>query len=121
MLKSIDEAPDDLAYEIKRYDDWDWDEAASISWLESGWRWDELNDTVKTSGRRCGEVIKVIDEIPVTAEISCSYFQLNSCDYPGTPIWFFFNTKQNVGTAHALWNERGWEPWFFSARELGLL
>ena len=120
MPYSIDDAPDDLAYEIKRYVDWNWDEAASISKLESDWKWDALNDSTNGGAIPCGTPIDSRGGVIITAERSISYFQLNSCNYPEWNPCHFYNVQQNVGTAHALWAERGWEPWFFSCQTLGL-
>lgn len=118
---SIDDAPDELAYEIKRYVDWSWDEAASISFLESGWRWETENDTTEDGLIPCGTPIDEKDGVTITSEHSISYFQINACNYPDWEWQHFFNVRQNVGTAHALWQERGWTPWYFSATELGLI
>lgn len=121
MPFSINDAPDDLAYEIRRYTDWDWDEAASISKMESGWEWDAEADTTQGGSIPCGTVIDVRNGVPVTAEHSISYFQINACNFPDWKWQHFFNVQQNVGTAHDLWSRRGWEPWYFSAQELGLV
>lgn len=118
---SVDDAPDDLAYEIKRYTDWNWDEAASISKLESGWRWDAELDTTEGGAIPCGTVIGELDGVLITAERSLSYFQINTCEFPDWNVDQLWNTKQNVGTAHMLWNQRRWSPWYLSARKLGLV
>lgn len=120
-MYSVDDAPDELAYEIKRYTDWDWNAAASISYLESGWNWDAEYDTTYGDPSACGRVLEVRNGITVTAEHSISYFMINGCNYTGWEWAHFFNVHQNVGTAHDLWSKRGWEPWYFSAQELGLL
>ena len=118
---SVDDAPDDLAYEIKRYTDWDWNEAASVSKLESDWKWDAQNDTTQGGTIPCGTPLSYRDGVLITAERSLSYFQINTCDFPDWDPGQLWNTKQNVGTAHMLWNQRGWGPWYFSAQKLGLL
>lgn len=122
MLKSIADAPLELAAPICEF--WpaaEWDNAASISFLESGWEWDAINDSTNGGQYACGEVIGMIDGVAVTAEISVGYFQINWCNYQGWKIGTLYNARQNAGTAHALWAERGWSPWHFSAKQLGLL
>lgn len=120
-LFSVDDAPDDLSYEIKRYTDWDWDQAASISKLESDWQWNAEADTTEGGSIPCGTIISVRDGVEITAEHSFSYFQINGCEFPDWNITQLWNTRQNVGTAHMLWASRGWAPWYFSAQRLGLL
>ena len=120
-LFHVDDAPDDLAYEIKRYTDWDWDQASSISKLESDWQWNAEADTTEGGSIPCGTIVSVRDGVEITAEHSYSYFQINACNFPDWDTTQLWNTRQNVGTAHMLWAARGWEPWYFSAQRLGLL
>jgi len=118
---TIDDAPEELAAPIREF--WppeEWDNAANISQLESGWQWDAENDTTDQE-HPCGSVIGARDGVEITAEHSIGYFQINACNYPDWNPGHFFNARQNAGTAHALWVERGWQPWFFSAQQLGLL
>lgn len=122
MLKSINEAPAEIADPIREF--WppeEWDNAASISFLESGWQWDAENDTTAGGSRPCGEVIATRGGVAISAEHSIGYFQINACNYPSWNPGHLFNARQNAGTAHALWLDRGWSPWFFSATQLGLL
>jgi hypothetical protein len=121
MLKSIDDAPEEIRTPIKEF--WpesEWDNAASISFLESGWNWDAENNTT-SSETPCGALLRVSTDVRVTAEHSIGYFQINSCNYPEWNPYSLFNARQNAGTAHALWATRGWSPWYFSAKQLGLL
>lgn len=98
----------------------EWDNAASIAWLESSWDAFALADTTDSS-HGCGAVISHRDGVAVTAERSVGYFQINSCNFPDWEWQRFYNTRHNAGTAHMLWGSRGWSPWYFSARRLGLL
>lgn len=114
------DAPAELQDAIKEFfPPEEWDNAAAISWLESGWRWFAENDTTMP-GLPCGTVLGSRGDVKVTAEHSISWFQINACNFPSWNPAHLFNTRQNVGTAHALWAERGWSPWYFSAQALGL-
>lgn len=121
-MYSINDAPTELADAIREFfPEAEWDNAASIAKLESGWDAFASRDTRDTN-HSCGAVIGVVNGVVVTAEWSISYFQINACNLP--PGWnpaHLFNTRHNVGTAHMLWAERGWSPWLFSAKTLGLL
>jgi hypothetical protein len=123
MLRSIDDAPQELAEAIREF--WpaeQWDNAASISWLESRWNAFAEADTTQGGAIPCGTPIEVRDGVIITAERSISWFQINACNLP--PGWnpaHLFNTRHNAGTAHDLYARRGWSPWYFSARALGLL
>lgn len=122
MFKSINDAPDEISSPIREF--WpseEWDNAASISFLESSWRWDAENDSTANGAYPCGTVIASLGGVTITAEHSIGYFQINACNYQGWNPGHLFNARQNAGTAHALWAERGWEPWYFSAKQLGLL
>lgn len=122
MLKSVNDAPAEIADPIREF--WpaeEWDNAASISFLESGWQWDAENDTTLGGRYPCGSVIATRGGVAITAEHSVGFFQINVCNFPGWNVGHLFNARQNAGTAHALWSNRGWEPWYFSAQQLGLL
>lgn len=122
MLKSVNDAPYEISMPIKEF--WpqsEWDNAASISFLESGWNWDALNDSAGALGVPCGTSIGTKGGVEVTAETSIGYFQINACNYPDWIPGTLYNARQNAGTAHALWSDRGWAPWYFSAQQLGLL
>jgi hypothetical protein len=115
------DAPAELAAVVMEF--WpeeEWDNAARIALLESGWDAFALEDSTR-SDAPCGTPIGQRDGVTITAERSVGYFQLNSCNFPDWEWQRFYNARHNAGTAHMLWSERGWSPWFFSARELGLL
>ena len=119
-MLSINDAPQDLAQSIREFfPEAEWDHAASIAFLESGWNPFALHDSIDAS-HPCGAPLEPIDGVTVTAEYSVSYFQINACNFPSWNPGMLFNTRHNVGTAHMLWAERGWQPWYFSARTLGL-
>jgi len=122
MLKSINDAPLEIADPIREF--WppeEWDNAASISFLESGWQWDSRNDSTRGGRVACGTVIGSRGGVAITAEDSIGYFQINACNFPSWDPGTLYNARQNAGTAHSLWMDRGWQPWFFSAQQLGLL
>lgn len=116
------QAPAELQAAITEF--WEpneWDHAAAVAYYESGWRWDAELDT-RRPGAPCGAFIDTRDGVRVSAEWSIGYFQINACNLPdGWNPAHLFNARQNAGTAHALWSERGWHPWYFSARALGLI
>ena len=122
MLKTIDEAPDELAQLVREFwPDQELDNAVSVSFLESGWSAFAENDT-RNASAPCGARLYVRAGQWVTAEWSIGWFQINACNLP--PEWkpvHLFNSRHNVGTAHAMWAERGWHPWFYSATQLGLI
>jgi hypothetical protein len=118
---SIGDAPDELASAVREFfPETEWDHAVSISYLESGWNALALRDTTD-SAHSCGADLTDIGQPGITAEVSISWFQINSCNFPNWISGTLYNTRQNVGTAHMLWADRGWQPWLFSARTLGLL
>lgn len=120
-MQSVNDAPCELACAIREF--WpqsEWDNAASIAFLESGWDAFAIADT-RDAAHPCGAIIGERQGVEVSAEYSISYFQLNACNFPDWPAERFFNARHNAGTAHALWAERGWQPWYFSAKTLGLL
>lgn len=115
------EAPQDLVVAVREFfPESEWDNALNVARLESGWDPFALADT--TDARHpCGSVIGSRGNVNITAERSVGYFQINSCNFPTWEWARLYNTRHNVGTAHMLWAERGWSPWYFSARTLGLL
>jgi hypothetical protein len=121
-MSNLDDAPQELRDSIREF--WpesEWENAASISLLESGWNAFALNDTTDFE-HPCGSVIDVRDGVTITAERSVGWFQINGCNLPPDWNWHhLYNTRHNCGTAHQLWAERGWYPWFFSATKLGLI
>jgi hypothetical protein len=116
-----DEAPAELLAAVTEF--WPEDEidnALGVAQLESGWNAFAKNDTATRYGG-CGVPIGSVQGVPVVSERSVGYFQINSCNFPSWEWQQFYNARHNAGTAHMLWAERGWSPWFFSARTLGLL
>ena len=120
-MSAIDDCPAELRQAIQEF--WppeEWDNAANISKLESGWNAFALLDTATRSGG-CGKPAGSINGVPTTAEYSVGWFQINTCNFPTWNPHHFYNTRHNAGTAHMLWEQRGWQPWFFSATTLGLI
>jgi hypothetical protein len=121
-MLSIESAPEELQSAIKEFfPPEEWDNAASISYLESGWNAFAELDTTKQGTIACGTPIGDLGGMPVSAEHSIGWFQINACNFQSWNWANFFNTRHNVGTAHMLWAERGWQPWYFSATQLGLI
>jgi hypothetical protein len=119
-MTAIEECPADLRIAIQEF--WpqaEWENAAAIAKLESGWDAFALNQSASDS-TPCGTVLYVRDGVTVTAERSVGYFQLNACNFPTWEWQRFYNARHSAGTAHMLWASRGWAPWYFSARALGL-
>jgi hypothetical protein len=98
----------------------EYDNAASIAWLESAWDAFAKLDTV-TASSPCGSVIETRSGVTITAERSVGYFQLNTCNFPDWEWQRLYNARHNCGTAHMLWDQQGWSAWYFSAKELGLI
>jgi hypothetical protein len=119
---TLSDAPAELQGPIAEF--WppeEWNNAARISYLESGWRWDAEADT-RDELHPCGAFLSYRNGVRVVAEWSIGYFQINACNLPdGWRLEHLWNVRQNAGTAHQLWAERGWSPWYFSAQRLGLL
>lgn len=119
---TFDDAPQELQLGVSEF--WpqsEWDNAVRISLLESGWSAFAENDT-RSQTNPCGSVLRYKDGLAILAEWSIGWFQINVCTMD--PSWDarrLFNTRENCGTAHALWAERGWKPWLISAGELSLL
>jgi hypothetical protein len=118
----IGDAPPELQEAIREFfPEVEWDNAAAIAQLESDWSaFAEYDST--DANHPCGAVIGARAGVVITAEHSVGWFQINACNLP--PDWHWehlFNTRHNVGTAHDLWSRRGWSPWYFSAKALGLL
>lgn len=122
-MTTIDDAPCELACAIREF--WpeeEWDNAASIAELESGFDAFAVDDS-RSPFAPCGSVIRTVNGVAITAEFSIGYFQLNACNFPDWPSERFYNARHNAGTAHMLWESAGrrWSgPWFFSAQKLGL-
>jgi hypothetical protein len=121
-MHSIDDpdCPLDLAWAVREFfPEAEWDHAVSVAKLESGWDAFALANTTD-SQHPCGAVIGDRNGTLITAELSCGYFQINACNFPDWEWQRLYNARHNVGTAHMLWQTRGWQPWFFSAQTLGL-
>lgn len=120
-MRDISEAPAELQVAICEF--WpesEWNHAASIAFLESHWDAFAVNDT-RRSDAPCGAIIGMKDGVAIAAEWSIGYFQLNACNFEGWEPGRFYNARHNAGTAHHLWSTRGWRPWYFSAKTLGLI
>jgi hypothetical protein len=123
VVDKPDDCPVELWVSIQEF--WpeeEWVNAVDVARLESGLDAFAIADTTSsTSG--CGATIGERDGVPITAERSVGYFQINSCNFPAWEWQRFYNARHNAGTAHALYDQTGgtWRPWFFSARKLGLL
>lgn len=118
MLK---DAPNELQDAIREF--WpesEWENAAAISQLESGWNAFAVHDSRGVSAP-CGTVISTVGGVDISAELSVGYYQINACNFPDWEWQRLYNARHNAGTAHLLWSTRGWQPWYFSARALGLL
>jgi hypothetical protein len=123
MTTTLADAPPELALAIGKY--WpqeEWDNAAAVAELESGFDAFALNDTT-TEAHPCGSVIGTRGGVTITAERSVGYFQINTCNFPDWEWGRLYNADHNAGTAHLLWENAGrsWSPWRFSALALGLL
>jgi hypothetical protein len=115
------DAPSDLRLAVEEFfPETEWNNATNISYLESKWNAFAAADT-RDPKHPCGAVIRTVGGVAISAEFSIGYFQIDTCNFPGWNPAHFYNVRHNVGTAHMLWSERGWQPWFFSARVLGLI
>lgn len=115
------DAPEELQVAIREF--WpekEWENAANISQLESGWNAFAVSDSTSDSAP-CGTVIRTVNGVDVSAELSVGYYQINACNFPGWEWQRLYNARHNAGTAHLLWSARGWQPWYFSGKALGLL
>ncbi|SRR6266478_3876175 len=123
-MTTLSDAPLELQDSIREFwPDDQWENAARIAELESGFDAFALNDTTD-SEHPCGTVIDTKGGINITAERSCGYFQINTCNLPAGWEWQrLYNARHNAGTAHSLWDDAGqsWSPWYYSAQRLGLL
>jgi hypothetical protein len=121
-MTTIEDAPGELQLAIREF--WpeaEWDNAAAIASLESGFNAFAENDSTHGGAVPCGTRLSPIDGVGIAAEHSIGYFQINACNFPTWQWGRFFNARHNAGTAHMLWAASGWRPWYFSAKVLGLL
>jgi hypothetical protein len=121
-VTAFDDAPAELQVAITEF--WppdEWINAAQVAKLESGWDAFAVNDTRRPDAP-CGTTIEVRNGVPIAAEYSIGYYQINSCNFPQWEPQRFYNARHNAGTAHLLWDRAGgrWTPWFYTARDLGL-
>jgi len=118
---SINDAPYELADAVREFwDQSEWDNAVSISHLESNWNAFAVDDT-RTPALPCGSFLRSVDGVDVFTELSVGFFQINACNFPGWEWQRFYNARHNAGTAHLLWTFNGWKSWYFSAKQLGLI
>ncbi len=116
----LEQAPAELADAIREFWPADqWENAAHIAALESGFNAFALRDTT-TGGVPCGAALPEIDGVSISAERSVGYFQINSCNFPEWEWARLYNARHNAGTAHMLWDQAGqsWSPWYFSSKQL---
>ena len=124
LLTVLDAAPNELRVCIMEF--WpsdEWEHAASVAKLESGWDAFALNDTT-SAHFPCGSELEMRGGVRITAERSVGYFQINACNLPADWEWQrLYNARHNCGTAHMLWEQAGkrWSPWYFSATNLNLI
>lgn len=120
-MPNLDDCPAELAIAIREFwPDDQWENAASVSLLESGWNAFSLNDSTGPF-TPCGSIVGRRGGVAITAERSVGYFQINSCNYPDWEWQRLYNARHNAGTAHMIWERQGWGAWYFSAKELGLI
>ncbi len=120
-MATLADAPAELQAGIREF--WppeEWDNAANVSFLESGWNAFAVADTTDAA-HPCGSVIGQRDGVNISAERSAGYFQINTCEFPNWEWQRLYNARHNCGTAHMLWQQRGWQPWYFSAKALRLI
>jgi len=121
LIVKLSDAPRDLQRNIRAF--WpksEWENAANIAYLESGWDANATNDTT-SQDTPCGTVIAQRNGVEITAEYSLGYFQINSCNFPTWDAQSLLDPYQNCGTAHMIWDQQGWAAWYFSAQALGIL
>lgn len=119
--KTIYDAPAELQAAIKEFfPQVEWANAARISYLESGWSAFSVNDTTDVN-HPCGSRLGTAFGVPVSAERSVGYFQINSCNFPDWEWQRLYNARHNAGTAHMIWQAQGWGAWYFSAKRLHLI
>lgn len=120
-MTTIADAPEELRVSIAEFfPQEEWDHAAQVAELESGFDAFAKNDT--TDDRHpCGSYLRSIDGVRISAERSVGYFQIDTCSFPDWEWQRLYNARHNAGTAHLIWTRQGWGAWYFSARKLGLI
>lgn len=98
-----------------------WGDAAMVSYGESSWKYNAVNDTRWRGGGECGVRYWYSDEVGwATTEYSVGYFQINICAH-GFNQDYWEQPDHNVAKAVRLYHESGWSPWTVTARRLGLM
>ena len=105
---------------VARWPEAVWEQAATIAYLESGWRSGAINDTRHLAGGRCGVPYRLPDGTPATTEYSIGLFQINACAHGGD-YGTWLDDSRNAQKAYELWLAAGrrWSPWYLSARKAG--
>jgi hypothetical protein len=119
-MTALGDAPRELQEAIMEF--WpsrEWDNAAGIAKLESNFNAFALNNSAADFG--CGGHMGTVNGVEIAGERSVGYFQINSCNFPDWEWQRLYNARHNAGTAHMLWEQSGWSPWYFSAKRLGLI
>lgn len=112
--------PAEVAEAIKRH--WpssQWVNAASVSYLESGWRNTAELNTLNRGP--CGTRYWFSDAVGwAQTEDSVGLFQINICAHGGTRE-HWQDPDNNAAKGAELFASSGWRPWVISAGKLGLL
>ena len=122
-MTTLQDAPIELQVSIQKYfPESEWDNASAIAFLESGFNAFAQNNTTDAD-HPCGSSLGYRDGVAISAENSLGYFQINMCNYPDANPYTQWNADNAAGTAHMLWDNAGrrWSPWYFSAKQLGLI
>lgn len=120
-MTSLEDAPGEFRVAVEEFFPFqEWDNAAAIAQLESGFNAFAVADTTDAE-HPCGSALPPRNGVAISAERSVGYFQINSCNYPDWEWQRLYNARHNVGTAHMIWQSQGWKAWYFSAQKLGLL
>lgn len=118
---TINDAPAELADGIREFfPQEEWDHAAQVSFLESGWSAFAVRDTTDRI-HPCGSFLRSVNGVAISAELSVGYFQVDACFFPTWEWQRLYNARHNCGTAHMIWAVQGWGAWYFSAKLLGLI
>lgn len=121
LLVNMEDAPCELQCAIKEFwDESEWQNAANIAFLESGWNAFAVADT-RDSEHPCGSLLRSVGGVAIFAEFSIGYFQIDTCNFPNWPADRLYNARHNAGTAHLIWASQGWGGWYYSAKALGLI
>jgi hypothetical protein len=120
-MPDLSSAPAELQDGIREFfPQEEWENAANISFLESGWNAFAVADTTSAEAP-CGTVLDTRNGVEIAAERSVGYFQIDTCNFPDWEWQRLYNARHNCGTAHLIWTYQGWAAWYFSAKSLGLI